>query len=187
MKVNGWIALLLVMIGTGVGAMSLYTASVSGVMGKMGLVGGDFSQAIKVNELARQTLMLPDVVECGTFQVASKVPRYLFSKGEERVKLAGERGGERIVCGVKHVQDQNVERGVYTIVKGLYYLKTHYSELRVIISEDQTKCQLLADPHYERWVEAYLSSTEGRIHEVVLEVYKHVQESRARVEELCLD
>lgn len=187
MKVNVWVVVGLVLLGIGVGAMSLYSASVTGVMNKMGLVGGDFTQSIDQNELARQLLSESRDFECRTPQVVRKIPGYLFSRGEERVELSGELGGERIICGVLHVKEENVERGVYTIVKGLYYLNTHYTELRELVSPDRSQCRLLADPYYERWVESYLVSTQGKINEIVLEVYKQVEDSRSRVEELCVD
>lgn len=178
----------LVLAGLAVGAMSLYMASLSGVMGKMGLVGGDFSNAIDANELARQLRSQQNSsTSCSLWQVAKKIPSYLVSRGEDRVVLSGELGGERIVCGVRLVQQDNVERGVYTIVKGLYYLESHYSAMRGIVENNKSKCELLGNPDYERWVESYLLSTQGRIHEVVLSVYKQVERSRARVSELCLD
>lgn len=187
MKVNVWVVVLMIVVGIGVGAMSLYSASVSGVMNKMGLVGGDFSQAINQNELARQLLSEKQAVECGTLQVVRKIPGYLFADGEERVELSGRLGGERIICGVVHVKDGNVERGVHTVVKGLYYLNTHYTELRELVNSDRSQCRLLADPYYERWVESYLVATQGKIYDIVFEVYKQVEDSRSRVEELCVD
>ena len=187
MKVNNWFVVPLLIIGISVGMMSLYMASLSGVMGKMGLVGGDFSQSIKMDVLARQLTFQSRDVECGTMSVAKNIPAYLFAKGEERVVLSGELGGKRIVCGVRHVQNGNVERGVYTIIKGLYYLKSHYIELRALVSRENAKCELLTSPDYERWVEGYLSATEGRVHEVVLDLYKQVESARSQVEELCLD
>lgn len=187
MKVNYLLVIPLVLIGVGVGCMSLYMASLSGIMAKMGLVGGDFSQAVNYANLDKQ-LMKQDIrVDCRIVSVAKKIPNYLFSKGSERVDLSGQLGGERIICGVGHVNNRNVERGVYTIVKGLYYLKTHYSEMRILVEKDRESCQLLKNPDYERWVEMYLNSTEGRINEVVLNVYKQVESERARVEELCMD
>lgn len=187
MKVNNWLIVPLVMIGIAVGSISLYMASLSGVMGKMGLVGGDFSQSIKVNELARQLMFGDNSTDCSMWNVARNVPSYLFSKGKARVELSGSLGGERIICGVKLVQAGNVERGVYTIIKGLHYLRSHYSEMKILIQKDSAQCQMLATPSYERWVEAYLVSTEGRVHEVVFDVYKQVENARAQVEELCLD
>lgn len=187
MKVNYLLVIPLVVIGVGVGCLSLYMASLSGIMTKMGLVGGDFSQAVKYTELDKQLSKQENDFDCGTINVAKKVPGYLFSKGNERVALAGQLGGERIICGVEHVNNRNVERGVYTIVKGLYYLRTHYGEMNILVEQDRANCQLLKDPDYERWVEMYLNSTEGRIHEVVLNVYKQVEGERSRVEELCID
>lgn len=185
MKVNRWFIALLILMGMGVGAISLYTASLSGVMGKMGLVGGDFSQSIDSNELARQLMSQNQDYNCNLWQVTKRVPLYLFSKGVDRVRIGGELGGERIVCGVKLVKEGNIERGVYTIIKGLYYLKTHYIETRILVEQDNANCNLLTEPVYERWVESYLNSTEGRVHEVVLDIYNQVENARGRVEELC--
>jgi hypothetical protein len=187
MKVNTWLTVFLVLIGIGVGVVSLYMASLSGVMNKMGLVGGDFSQSIKKNELARLLFEERESVDCDLFNVGARVPKYLLSHGEQRVVLSGEMGGVRIICGIRHVQKGNVERGVYTIIKGLYYLKTHYSELRILVQTDPDKCVLLKTPEYERWIEGYLLSTQGRIHEIVLDLYKQIQVERAGVEELCSD
>ena len=53
---NKLLGYVLVLIGVGIGVISLYVASFAGVMGKMGLVGGGFDQAIDRNELARQFL-----------------------------------------------------------------------------------------------------------------------------------
>jgi len=187
MKVNYLLVVPLVLIGLGVGFMSLYMASLSGIMTKMGLVGGDFSQAVNTLELEKQLTKHPSIVDCSIANVAKNVPKYLLSSGNERIVLSGMLGGERIVCGVGYVQRGNVERGVYTIVKGLYYLKTHYSEMRILVKNDHRQCGLLKSPDYERWVESYLNSTEGRINEVVLGVYKQVESERSRVEELCTD
>ncbi|MEI8232285.1 MAG: hypothetical protein WCG44_00935 [bacterium] len=187
MKVNNWLVYLLLFVGISVGGMSLYMASLSGVMTKMGLVGGDFGQSIDTNELARQMRSQDEILDCGTMNVAKAIPNYLFSKGENKIKLAGELGKERVICGVRLVQAKNVERGVYTLIKGLYYLKTYYTEMRILIESDRNQCQMFGDPTYERWVEGYLMATEGRVHEVVLSVYSEVERSRARVAELCLD
>lgn len=187
MKVNKLLVLFLVLVGLGVGMISLYMASLSGIMSKMGLVGGDFSQSVDRNELARQLLMQRGDTQCGIWQVGKRVPQYMLSEGEERVRLSGSLGGERVVCGVRLVQRGNVERGAYTIVKGLHYLKSHYGEMKILIESSREKCDLLQEPDYERWVEGYLSATEGRAHELVLDVYKQVESERAGVDELCMD
>lgn len=184
---KNWLVLLLVIAGVMVGTTSLYMASISGIMTKMGLVGGDFSQSVDTNELARQMMLQKQDTECGVFSVAKHVPRYLMAEGEEEVRYAGELGGERIICGIRLVQRGNVERGVYTIVKGLYYLRSHYSEMRKLIQGAAGRCSLLQSPDYGRWVEGYLNATEGRTHELVLNVYKQVESERSGVEELCSD
>lgn len=176
---------LLLLVGCLVAIMSIYMSSISGVMGKMGIVGGDFRHAIDQNELARELLDYPSDVDCGLLQVSKKVPSYLLSKGEDRVLYARELGGERVICGIRHVQRGNIERGVYTIIKGLYYLKGHYEGLRALVEEDGAKCSLLTELQYENWVSGYLIATEGRINDVVREAYGHVLNSKARVAELC--
>lgn len=182
-----WLGIILVGIGLAVGVISLYFSSLSGVMNKMGLVGGGLVQSVNLNELARRMRGVTYADDCGFWTVTKKVPGYLGMRGEERVRLAGELGRERIGCGIRYVQNQNVERGVYTIVKGLYYLKNQYGELRGMVENNRDDCALLGSVEYGDWVEGYLMATEGRAHQVVLEVYKEVERERAGVEELCIE
>lgn len=184
---KNWLVYLLVVMGFLVGGMSLYMASLSGVMAKMGLVGGDFRQSIKKNELARQLRGRDEEVDCGIWSVARQVPAYLLSRGEQRVNLAGVLGRERVICGIRLVQSGNVERGVYTLIKGLYYLKDQYAGMRTLVQQDPGKCQLLAKTEYESWVQGYLLATEGRVHDIVFDLYKQVERERVGVEELCID
>lgn len=184
MKVNKWVIAVLVFIGISVGAISLYTASFSGVMAKMGLVGGDFGQSVQVNELARQ-LRDRGKMSCGMWQVTKSVPQFLLATGERRVILAGELGQERVICGIGLVQQGNVERGVYSIIKGLYYFKGQYSEMQQLVRRDNNHCQLLSKMSYESLIHGYLRATEGRVHDIVFDLYKQVEVERAGVDELC--
>ena len=184
---RNWLTIILILTGVGIGVISLYMASLSGVMRKMGLVGGDFRDSIKTNELARLIMKQKGTSDCGIWRTVQTIPSYWNSQNEERVMMSRELGGLRIVCGVRQVQSGNVERGVYTIMKGLYYLREHYMELRILVEQDMGKCELLQAPDYERWIEGYLMATSGRAHELVLDVYKQVQIGRAGVEELCSD
>lgn len=185
MKVNRWLILLLMLVGVGVGVISLYTASLSGVMGKMGLVGGDFSNSIDTNELARLILAHKGSSVCNFWTTGRSIPTYFLAQGDERMRLSRELGGQRIICGVRYVQSGNVERGVYTIMKGMYYLKGYYNELRTLVQTNSGKCELLEEPEYENWIEGYLMATEGRVHQLVLDIYRQVQVERSGVEELC--
>ena len=163
-----WFVMLLLAVGVMVGGMSLYMASLTGVMNKMGLVGGDFRQAVNENELARQLMLRRSSVNCSLWEVVEPIPQYLLAKGVARVKLGEQLGEERIVCGIRHVQFGSVEQGVYTMMKGLYYLKNEYNEMKGLVRTNNAMCDLLPEPTYEGWVEAYLFSTEGRVHDVVL-------------------
>lgn len=186
MKVNNWLVVFLVFIGVTVGAISIYSASLSGVMGKMGLVGGDYAQDIDKNELARQ-LRDRKQVDCGMWEVIKSVPEYLIASGERRITLAGKLGQERVICGINLVQHENVERGVYSIIKGLYYLKGQYGELQQLVRKDINHCQLLAETNYDSLIQGYLRSTKGRVHDIVFDLYKQVEIERVGVEELCAD
>ena len=162
-------------------------ASLSGVMTKMGLVGGNFDQLIDSNKLARLIMAQKGTSDCSLWRTIGVIPRYFYSQNVERVELSRELGGVRIICGVRQVQRGNVERGVYTILKGLYYLREHYGKLRILVEKDKDGCELLLAPDYERWIEGYLMASSGRTHELVIDVYKHVQVARAAVEELCIE
>src|SRR3989339_1164056 len=171
MKVNTWLVILLVLVGLIVGTVSLYFASLSGVMSKMGLVGGDFSQSIEANELARLIMTQKgSATDCGILRVAGRIPTYFMADDSEKFKLSAELGGERIICGIRHVQSGNVERGVYTIMKGLYYLRDHYAQMRILAESDKSQCDMLAEPDYAPWIEGYLFATRDRVHELVLDV-----------------
>lgn len=172
-------------VGFLVGLFSLYSASNIGVMQKMGIYGGEFNNSIKFNELSRRLRSESDDQNCGMYAVVSDIPGYFMSKGEEKIRLGGLLGTKRVICGIRLVQEANVERGVYAMIKGLFYLKNEYNSLRILVQQDREKCRLLDSPEYERWVENYLLSTEGRIHEVVYDLYKQVEAERNGVEELC--
>lgn len=184
---RNWGIGMLLLVGVMVGAVSLYSASLTGVMNKMGLVGGDLRQAVDVNELARQLRMTAQTRDCGLWSVTKRIPYYWGLRGEGRIEAAGRLGQERIECGIKYIQAGNVERGAYTLVKGLYYLRNRYSELRSLVEQDKAKCELLGLYPYETWVEAYLVASQGNAHQVVLDIYKQMEIERVRVEELCIE
>lgn len=186
MKVNNVLVIILILIGTSVGLISIYTASFTGVMGKMGLVGGDFSQEIDRNAIARQMREWPEL-DCSMWATVHDVPNYLISKAEGRVSLAGQLGEQRLLCGIGLVQRGNIERGVYSIIKGLYYIKSHYSEMKLLVNSDREKCNLLVKSDYEGNVQGYLRATSGRVHDIVFDLYKQVEREKVGVEELCID
>lgn len=184
---KGWLVGILVVGGALVGMMSIYWASLSGVMSKMGLVGGDFGQEIDQNALSQSVRSQGEPPDCSVLETMILAPRYLLSRGQERVVLGGELGAARVGCGVRQVQEGNVERGIYTITKGLYYLRSHYGALRSLVQVDDLYCRLLDEGGAEGWVEEYLLASAGRAHDSVYEVYKQVEEARGRVAELCID
>jgi hypothetical protein len=179
--------ILLLVIGGGIGVVSLYTASMAGVMAKMGLLGADAGRMIDVNELARRTRGMKQEYRCDFGSVVSLIPRYWGARGDGRLAIMQKLGEQRIECGINYVKNGNAERGVYTMVKGLYYLKNRYLALRGAVEKERANCELARDHHYEAWVEAYLGASTGNAEQVVLKIYKQVEEERSRVEELCIE
>lgn len=182
-----WVAFLLVLLGAGIGVVSLYTASMAGIMTKMGLVGADAGRMIEVNELARRTRGIESRYVCDIWSVGNKIPHYWSSKGLEKLDLMRQMGEQRIECAITFIKEGNADRGIYTMVKGLYYLKNRYWELRPRVEQDRSLCSLAKAQQYEAWVEGYLGASEGSAREVVGKIYKEVEEERARVEELCIE
>ena len=186
-KWGQWAARLLVLVGVGIGVVSLYTASMAGIMAKMGLVGADASRMIDTNELARRTRGVETKYSCDMWSVASKIPAYWGAGGSEKIEKMKEMGETRIECGISYIKAGNVERGVYTMVKGLYYLKNRYLLLRDWVEQDRRACSLNGEHQYESWVEAFLGASQGSAQQVVMKIYKEVEEERARVEEICIE
>ena len=106
---KNWLVFGLLCFGVAVGAISLYMSSLSGVMAKMGLVGGHFEQSIDTNQLARLFVEQNDDVNCSLWQVTKRVQAYLLAQGEDKVVQGRELGGVRVIAG-STVQNRNTER-----------------------------------------------------------------------------
>src|SRR5690242_4542868 len=112
---------LLLLFGLTVGVVSLYFSSLSGIMGKLGLLGGDLRQAVSANTLVRNVYEVGNPPVCDWWESVQLVPQYLFSPADARIELGLMLATRRIECGVVYTLKGNVERGVYTMIKGLYY------------------------------------------------------------------
>lgn len=180
--------LALVLFGVGVGLTSLYFSSLSGLMGKLGLVGGDLSRAVRVNDLVRNVYEVGSPPECSYWESIKSVPRYLFmSKNGERVSLGLELGERRVGCGINYILDSNYERGIYTIVKGLYYERASHLLMLELVGQSKSNCDLFTPDRNYGFIEAYINSSEGNAERAVSGIYGAVVGLRESVAERCID
>lgn len=177
----------LLIFGLGVGLASLYFASLAGIMGKLGLIGGDLRQAVSANELARNIYEVGTSPSCDWWSSVHEVPRYMFLPASERIELGLALGQKRIECGVSYILAGNVERGVYTIVKGLYYERANHQEIWRLVGEDPANCSLFEPDREYGLLEAYLEASEGNTRESVASIFADVARLREKVRERCID
>ncbi len=183
--INGLLVGFLVVSGFLVGFVSLYFSSLSGVMSRLGFVGGDLTREVRVNDLVRGLRDIPNKPSCDFWGAITPVPSYLFASGERRVLLGFSLGYERVVCGAHYIISGNAERGVYTILKGIYYLRSSYLELGKSIPQSPALCTLREGDMVDPWVAAYLFASRGTAHDVIYNAWREVSEDRAHVAELC--
>ncbi len=183
--INGLLVGFLVFSGFLVGFVSLYFSSLSGVMNRLGFVGGDLTREVRVNDLVRGLRDIPDKPSCDFWGAIAPVPSYLFARGEQRIVLGFTLGYDRVVCGTHYIISGNAERGIYTILKGIYYLRSSYLELGKSIPQSPALCMLRGGDTVDPWVAAYLSASRGTAHDVIYNAWREVFEDRAHVAELC--
>ena len=182
---NGILVGILVIVGVCIGFVSLYFASLTGVMSRLGFVGGDITREVRVNELVRGVRDIPGRTTCDAWQAILPVPTYLFDSRQARIPLGFTLGYERVVCGVGYTISGNTERGVYTMLKGLYYVRSSYLDLGNYAARDSSLCLTRQADLVDPWVGAYLAASHGKVHDVIANVYQEIQEERAHVAELC--
>jgi hypothetical protein len=178
---------LLLFFGIAVGVASLYFSSLSGLMGKLGLVGGDLTQAVQVNDLVRNIYEVGTPPSCDWWRSVASVPQYLFSPASERVALGLTLASYRTQCGIVYTLGGNIERGIYTLVKGLYYERANHLELLRLVETDTTFCELFESARDYGYVEAYLASSEGNAYQSVWTLFDETQRLRQKVLERCID
>lgn len=178
---------LLLFFGITVGVVSLYFSSLAGLMGKLGLVGGDLHQAVHANDLVRNIYEVGTTPSCDWWRSITPVPRYLFSPAKDRIELGLSLASRRIACSVVYTLDGNVERGIYTMIKGLYYERANHLEMLRLVEEDSAYCSLFDPTRSYGYVEAYLGSSEGNARESIWTLFDDTQRLRQKVSERCID
>lgn len=182
-----WLTWLLLLFGITVGMVSLYFSSILGLMGKLGLVGGDLNQAVRRNDLARAVYEVGVAPQCDPWATVAGVPKYLLAKPVERINLGLQLGKRRMECGMVYTMSGNVEKGIYTMIKGLYYDRVNHHELLKLVEEDRGNCKLYDSGRDYGYVEAYIESSEGNARESVLSLFHDVALLREKVAERCID
>jgi hypothetical protein len=178
---------LLVGFGLLVGLISLYYSSLSGVMGKLGLLSGDPSTLIDRNELARGMRGIGGTLSCDYWGAVSLAPHYLLTPPAERIQLGAILGYKRMECGVVYGLAGNVERSVYTFLKGLYYLRSSYLAYFELVARDPTICAAYRFPAITPMLATYIASTRGNARSAVEPVVSHIIELQQKVQERCID
>ena len=184
-----WILIFgLLILGTGVFLVSLYFASIAGLRNKLGLVGGDLRTAVHPNELSRGAYEAGGIPTCDFKAAVVPIPQYLVARPEERVQLGLRLGELRIKCGIAYILQGNVDRGVFTLIKGMYYERANSQETLELVEHDRQQCAKLFDAERDYgYVEAFLEASEGNSRSVVESIYSEVRDVRGRVAERCLD
>ncbi|HBD02464.1 MAG: hypothetical protein UX38_C0001G0109 [Microgenomates group bacterium GW2011_GWC1_46_16] len=182
-----WLVAGLVAMGVSIFVISLYLASITGVMQKMGLVGGDVSRAVKQEVLVEVVAEAGGIPQCDYWEAVKMIPQYLTTSPSRRIKLGLQMGEVRIACGVVYSLQGNVERGVYTLIKGLYYERTNTQELLKLVESDKQNCVLFSADRNYGYVEAFIEASEGNARIAVENLYREVGEVRGSVAERCID
>lgn len=182
-----WLFVFLVAFGCMVGVISLYYSSLSGVMSKLGLLSGDPSTLIDRNELARGMRGIGGTLTCDYWGAVSLSPHYLLTPAAERIQLGAMLGYKRMECGVVYGLSGNVERSVYTFLKGLYYLRSSYLTYLELVSRDPSICAAYRFPAITPMLATYIASTRGNARSAVEPVVAHIIELQQKVQERCID
>lgn len=174
----------LLLIGVGVFLFSLYVASLSGLMSKLGLVGGDLRQELDTNKLYRGLMEVGGIPNCDWWETTKTIPEYIFTPKNKRIKLGLEVGKKRRNCAINYVLNGNVERGVYTMLKGVRYERLNLLELERGVLRDKTKC-IEYNPRDYGDIEVFIESSRGNVRSVIYKEYEEISQIRSRLEESC--
>lgn len=182
----GWLlTLALLIVGVSIFLFSLYTASLVGLKRQLGLVGGDLSQSVDVNQLYRGVVEVGAVPVCDYWRTVASVPRYLLAEGEERLQLGRDLSGARANCAVVYLLEGNTERGVYTMLKALRYESSAAQLLQNWASENKEACQYLQTNTAYGLVEAYLDAVEGSARGIIEREYGEIMRLNRQNAEVC--
>ncbi|MFH2019285.1 MAG: hypothetical protein ABII80_01595 [bacterium] len=175
----------LLLMGVGIGMVSLYEASVAGFMRQMGLVGADFRTTVvkeKIEGLARG---METEAKCDLVSKVKGSIEYMAGSPKRRESLAFVLGKERLKCGVRMLANEKVNEGTYEIVKGIGYASQGYELLREQVKTQPEKCEEIPGDEFEKTVNEVLAATTGKIFQVLDFEWQKTLEKRSLLQESC--
>ena len=178
---------LLLSVGVLIAVFSLYQISLSGTMKKMGLEGADFANMISVDKLTNAGMAAKGELECGFGNRVKSSVEFLLAGDSKQGQLSFRLGERRIICGAGMMRSGKGETGTYEVMKGLGYLKTGYGYVVERGSVDTRACENLFDRNVEEVMVELISSTNGRVYELLYKEWLEVIQLQEQVDEMCLD
>lgn len=184
-----WYVLLALFLGIGIviASISLYQESYKGTLEKFGLVGGDFSQAVVKEKTSSWQAELRSGFECGLFNRMRGAAEFMLSGDSEQGQLSFRLAEARVVCGASMMREGKIEVGTYEVMKGLGYLESGYRWVGERGVVDLRVCEGLPDNQVEMVMGELLSSTVGRVHDLLYEKWGEIVSLREPVEIMCID
>lgn len=184
-----WLAAIGIFLSLGVlvAATSLYQMSLSGTMKKLGLYGSDFTSAVSRDKLSELGIQVKTGWECGLPSRIKGALGFMLSGDAEQGQLSFRLGEMRVQCGAGMIQDGRVEEGTYEVAKGLGYLESGYDYVLERGMVDMRVCEGLPGANTDEVMAALLSSTSGRVHELLYNEWTRLLAQSEEVEQICLD
>lgn len=174
-------------MGVLIAMMSFYEISLSGTMDKLGLVGADLTNMVSSENLNELGLSVKSGWECGLVSRAKGSVEFFLSGDSEQGQLSFRLGELRVLCGAGMMKAGEVETGTYEVMKGLGYLLTGYEQAIERGSVDLRACENLPDHALRTTMVGLISSTSGKVYQLLSDEWGKVENLREQVEEMCLD
>lgn len=178
---------LFLLVGVVIAFLSIYKASVGGLMKKMGLIESDFSVAVVQDKLKQISLETKSKLACDLPSRVRSSITFLLSSDQKQGTLAFSMGQQRIKCGTAMLGSGDVETGTYEIVKGMGYLNQGYMFVTERAEVDSRVCEGLPGQELNTTVQEILGATSGKVYEIVGEEWRSIAKVKESAEKLCLD
>lgn len=178
---------ILLSAGVMIAVMSFYEISLSGTMEKLGLAGTDLTNMVSVESLNELGVSVQSGWECGLASRAKGSVEFLLVGDSQQGQLSFRLGEMRVLCGAGMMREGEVEAGTYEVMKGLGYLTAGYEHVIERGSVDTRACELLPEGELDNVIAGLISSTSGKVYELLYEEWGDIIVLQEQVEEMCLD
>lgn len=174
-------------VGLIIAFLSLYKASINGLLKNVGLVGSDFSTEVVHDELRKAVLLTKGKFSCDLPTRMKGTISFMLASDQEQGQLAFRLGEGRMVCGATLLSQGDVEVGTYEILKGIGYLKQGYSFVSERMDIDRRVCDGLPGAEAAETMSRILEATSGKVFEILSDEWHELERVREPVESACLD